>query len=158
MNKKDNKNNKDKIHVITRAVIVDQGHLLLCKTADLPNPFFYLPGGHIEHSESAEQAILRELSEELGSPCTLKRFLGCLEYQFDPGYSSACHNHEYTLIFEAKSTITLSDKLPKVENHIELHWFPIEDLEKIDFRAPPLAKLIPKWLNSDNHNAFAKYC
>ena len=71
------------IHVLSRAVIIDQGHLLVCQTLDLPNNFYFLPGGHVEHGESAEQTVLRELVEECGSVCTIKRFLGCLEYSFD---------------------------------------------------------------------------
>jgi ADP-ribose pyrophosphatase YjhB (NUDIX family) len=49
------------IHVLSRAVIIDQGHILLCKTLDLPVSFYFLPGGHVKHGESVESAVLRSL-------------------------------------------------------------------------------------------------
>ena len=45
---------KDGIHVLARAVIIDQDNILLCQTLDLPVSFYFLPGGgHVEHEESA---------------------------------------------------------------------------------------------------------
>ena len=66
----DNKNN---IHVLSRAVTMDRDHILVCKTLDLPISFYFLPGGHVEHGESAEDAVLRELFEESGAHCNIKR-------------------------------------------------------------------------------------
>lgn len=63
---------KDNIHVLSRAVIIDQGHILLCKALNLPQQLLCLPGGHIEHGESAEAAVLRELLEESGFEFTLR--------------------------------------------------------------------------------------
>lgn len=141
------KNNK-KICVTTRAAITHQGNILLCKTLDLPISFYFLPGGHVEHGESAKSSLLRELQEETGVACKISKFLGCLEYRFEPGHSSICHNHEYSFIFQAESEHLQSDqKILCPEQHIELVWMPIDDLQKIDFRAEPLKKLLPSWLN-----------
>ena len=66
--------NKKGIHVLSRGVIVDQGHILLAYDPR-PHPFHYyelnrhfydLPGGHIEFQESAENALIREIKEETG--------------------------------------------------------------------------------------------
>jgi ADP-ribose pyrophosphatase YjhB (NUDIX family) len=146
---------KDKIHVVSRAVIMDKDHILVCKTCDLPVPFYFLPGGHVEHGESAEQAILRELLEETGKKFNVKRFLGCLEYSFEPGYSSICHNHEYNFIFEVDTPLKFGDSLPKLEAHIELMWLPLSTIGNIDFRAEPLQNLIPKWLKTDASHVFS---
>jgi 8-oxo-dGTP diphosphatase len=150
-------NDKNKIHVLSRAVIIDCGHILLCKTLDLKNNFYFLPGGHVEHGESAELALLRELVEETGGSGTIKKFLGCLEYSFEPGHSSICHNHEYNFIFEVESEdLKLQNKIPQLENHIELVWVPFTEITEIDFRAEPLKKLIHKWLNpNDNDNFYS---
>lgn len=138
---------KNHIHVLSRAVIIDQEHILLCKTLDLKIGFYFLPGGHIEHGESAQAALLRELSEETGAGCMIKRFLGCLEYSFKPGHSSICHNHEYNFVFEAESDLLKFDyKMPHIESHIELVWMPLDKLSLIDFRAKPLRRLVPEWL------------
>lgn len=140
---------KNNIHVLSRAVIIDNDHILLCKTADLVKKFYYLPGGHVEHAESLENALLRELIEETGAKCKIKRFLGCLEYSFEPGHSSICHNHEYNFIFEVKSnTLKVDSEIPQLEAHIDLNWMPLGKLQKIDFRPAPLKKLIPDWLKT----------
>jgi 8-oxo-dGTP diphosphatase len=94
--------NKNNIHVLSRAVIIDQNHILLCKTLDLQENFYFLPGGHVEHGESVEISLLRELVEETASEGKIKRFLGCLEYSFEFGANSICHNHEYNFIFEVR--------------------------------------------------------
>jgi len=138
------------IHVLSRAVILDQGHILLCKTLDLDPPFYFLPGGHIDHEESAEKAVIRELQEEAGVLCEIKRFLGALEFRFDLGHNSICHNHEYNFIFEVISDELHKDKgVPQIEKHIKLLWVPLEQLNEIDFRAEPLREWLPKWLNGN---------
>ena len=141
------------IHVLSRAVIINQNHILLCKTTDLPLNFYFLPGGHIEHGESAETALLRELVEETGAKSCIKRFLGCLEYSFELGQNSKCHNHEYNFVFEAVAeTLTVDNKLPQREKHIELIWIPFSEIAKIDFRAEPFKTLVPLWLTSSSAN------
>ncbi|HUX78294.1 MAG TPA: NUDIX domain-containing protein [Alphaproteobacteria bacterium] len=146
---------KNNIHVLSRAVIIDQNHILVCKTRDLPISFYFLPGGHVEHGESAETAVLRELFEESGSQCTIKRFLGCLEYSFEPGHSSICHNHEVNFFFEADSDdLKIQNPIASREEHIELIWLPLREVGSIDFRPEPLKTLILQWLDSNVNNAF----
>ena len=102
----------------------------------MPLNFYFLPGGHIEHGESAEKALLRELVEETGAQSCIKRFLGCLEYSFEPGQNSKCHNHEYNLVFEAAAeTLKVDNKLLQGEKHIELTWIALSQIAEIDFRA-----------------------
>jgi 8-oxo-dGTP diphosphatase len=146
---------KNNIHVLSRGVIIDQDNILLCRTLDLPISFYFLPGGHVEHGESVERSLLRELMEETGAHCKIKRFLGCLEYSFEPGHSSICHNHEYNFIFEAESeSLKIEKKIPQLETHIELIWIPLHQLSEIDFRAEPLRELVPQWLKTPASNVF----
>lgn len=146
---------KNNIHVLSRGVIIDQGHILLCRTLDLSVSFYFLPGGHVEHGESVETSLLRELMEETGAHCKIKRFLGCLEYIFEPGHSSICHNHEYNFIFEAESeSLKSNNKIPQLEKHIELIWVPLHQLSEIDFRAEPLRELVPQWLKTPASDVF----
>jgi 8-oxo-dGTP diphosphatase len=146
---------KNNIHVLSRGVIIDQEHILLCKTLDLPISFYFLPGGHVEHGESATQSLIRELMEEAGAHVKIKRFLGVLEYSFEPGHNSICHNHEYNFIFELESDFLKKHiKIPRLEPHIELCWIPIHGLEKIDFRPEPMRDLLPRWLKSEANYLF----
>jgi 8-oxo-dGTP pyrophosphatase MutT (NUDIX family) len=146
---------RNAIHVLSRAVIMDQGHILLCKTLDLPKSFYFLPGGHIEYGESAEAAVIREVLEESGAQCSLKRFLGCLEHSFEPGHSSICHNHEYNLIFEAESpSLKRNIPIPQQEDHIQLLWMSLSAINEIDFRPHPLKILVPQWLDTIESEKF----
>lgn len=142
------------IHVLSRGVFIDSGHILLCRTLDLKNNFFFLPGGHIEHQESAEKALIRELKEETGNEFYIKGFLGCLEHSFEPGHNSICHNHEYNLVFEvASNNLSSKDKIPQVEKNIELIWVPFNQLSELDFRPGQFfVELISKWLNNASSN------
>lgn len=146
---------KNNIHVLSRGVIIDQDHILLCRTLDLPISFYFLPGGDVEHGESVEASLLRELVEETGVHCKIKRFLGFLEYSFEPGHSSICHNHEYNFIFEAESESFKSNhKILQLEAHIELIWVSLDQLSKIDFRAEPLKEIVPQWLKKPASDIF----
>jgi len=145
----------DKIHSLSRAVIIDQGHVLLCQTLDLDPPFYFLPGGHIEHKESAQEAILRELMEEANAPARIKRFLGVLEHSFTPGHNSICHSHEYNFYFEVESDSLKFPMHPQqMEKHIVLSWFPLKDLDQIDLRPSPIRALLSQWLGDPHTSKF----
>jgi 8-oxo-dGTP diphosphatase len=146
------------IHVQARAVIIIDQHILLCKTVGLDHNFYFLPGGHVEHHESAKKAMERELLEEIGFQFEITRFLGCLEYSFDPKEKmhAKCHTHEYNLIFEAHSDLLTDPHVPlmQLEQHIETAWVAMDQLADIDVRPEPLVELIPKWLGSDLNDAY----
>lgn len=149
---------KQNIHILSRAVVTDEGHILLCKTIGLSPDFFFLPGGHIEQNESAEQAVLRELKEESGFTFSIRRFLGSLEHSFEPGKNSICHSHECNLIFEAYSPELKSNQpIPQLEERIELFWIPLAQLNTIDLRPAPFKTLIAEWLTQDMNNAFQSH-
>ena len=140
---------KNHIHVLIRGIILDVGHILLCKTLDLPANCCFLPGGHVEYGEGAEAAVLRKLQQEGGVACAVKRFLGCLEHSFEPGHNGICHNHEYNLVFElASEEVNASMPLPQCEENIALSWMPLSALSEIDFRPEPLKTIMPEWLYS----------
>lgn len=148
-------NTKTHIHVLSRAVVIDEDHILLCKTLDLPISFYFLPGGHVEYGESVETSLLRELVEEAGVESRIKRFLGILEYSFEPGHSSICHNHEYNFIFEVESNaLKINRPIKQLEPHLELVWMPLSKIAEIDFRAEPLKTLLPEWLKAAPNDAF----
>ena len=100
---------------------MDQNKVLLCKVLDPDMHFYFLPGGHVKHGESVQHALLRELREETGFECRIKKFLGCLEYSFKPDNDNVCHNHEYNFVFQAESKdLTCNKKISCPEKHIKL--------------------------------------
>lgn len=149
-------NSNKNIHTLARAIIIDQGKILLAHHPGWKQGHFYLPGGHIEHGESAQQAVLRELDEEMGIAFKIERFLGCLEYSFIPNLGTkVCHSHEYNFLFLATSSDISADKLPEQkEEHVAFVWLPLQDLATAYLLPAPLVQLIPVWLNEQNKQAF----
>ena len=112
------------IEFIARAVIEEDGKILLCHGLGKPNWFF--PGGHIEIGESAPDALLREIEEELGVTGTIIQFLGASENTFE---LKGEHTQEVNLVFE----VTLDEKkrTKSKENHIEFAWFTREEMKDL---------------------------
>jgi 8-oxo-dGTP diphosphatase len=145
----------NKICSLARAVIIDHDYILLCKTRDLENNFYFLPGGHIEHNETAQQALKRELLEETGFGFKIGNFLGCLEHIFAPRSLSLCHNHEYNFIFKAESRdLDSTQPIPKIEHHIDVVWVQLNYIENINLKPAPLKRLIDKWYNASVNGTF----
>ncbi len=148
-------NHNQHIHVLSRAVIINEGHILLAyDPRETPNHyyepgvrFYYLPGGHIEFQESAEGTLLRELFEESGYDIYIENFLGIIENSWEfPGDEVCCHTHEINLIFHAQFMDDLGTTvIPQKEEHVALKWIPLSELPGIDLRPEDLKELIPEW-------------
>ncbi len=52
-------------------VIIHDGKLLAMH--DENSPYYYLPGGRVKYGETAEEAVLREMKEELDVDCKIDR-------------------------------------------------------------------------------------
>ncbi len=61
---------------MTREVILKNGKILVVKTLGTTNTF--LPGGHIEIGERAEDALKREIKEEINQQAQIKEHLGAI--------------------------------------------------------------------------------
>ncbi len=131
------------IEVISRAVCVSNGHMLLCHTKGLPHT--YLPGGHVEFNERVADSLVRELDEELGLKTKVVRFLGAVEHAYNRGAERFC---EINLVFEVAPAGLSAPVVPKSqEDYIEFRWVPMADLAKCDLEPHLLRKLIPGWLS-----------
>ena len=108
---------------VAAAVIVDNGRILSAQRGhgDLAGGWEF-PGGKAEPGETAEQACVREIQEELGvRVCDLAPFVS-LEYDYD-----AFHMHLDTFtcrIAEGEGPITLSD-------HLGMRWLGPDDLDDV---------------------------
>ena len=144
------------IHVLSRAVIIKDGQFLMC--VNTTASFYFLPGGHIEHGESATCALERELKEELGVVCKARLFLGCFEYSFIPNNPDKCHSHEYNFIYLVDAPDLYGHTVPcSPEDHTVFAWVPIASLHDVDFRPHALKKVLMEWLEADHSNAFKSH-
>jgi 8-oxo-dGTP diphosphatase len=113
------------------AALVDRDRVLLARRA--PQKRWYanlwdLPGGHVETGETEAQAVVREVSEELGVIIS------------EPTGSPVTHLFDYassgTPIVDL-SVWLVTNWVGDVKNnspreHLELRWFTPKDLLKID--------------------------
>lgn len=128
--------------IIARAVIRRDGRLLLAR--DRKHQWSFLPGGHVEPGEPVAEALVREISEELGVHADVGDFAGVVEY----GYvADGVPHHELNLVFE----VAIAEAAAvSQEDHIEFRWLPLDELADADIRPQPLkaallAGVTPFW-------------
>jgi len=92
------------------------------------------PGGKIENDETKEDAIIREINEELGIEIIVDSEFCTVEHKY-PDFSLTMHSFICSILI---SNITLSE-------HIDLKWMKINELASLDWAAadiPIVDKLI----------------
>lgn len=115
------------IETIARGVCICDGEILLCKAKKSRSS--YLPGGHIEFGETAREALVREIREELGVECSTGDFLGAVENRFDQhGKPHAEINLVFRLDFAPDTLSDLRSRLSSQEEWIEFVWWPLSEL------------------------------
>ena len=119
-----------KIEVVA-AIIKNNGSILCCKRE--VNKFAYLsekwefPGGKLEESETQEEALIREIDEEL------EMVIYDIEFAL-----TVVHKYEdFELIMHAFKVSTTQTKF-KLHAHKEAIWTPLEKLNKYDWAAADL--------------------
>lgn len=113
------------LRFVAAALIVRDGEVLICqRRPDQPMALQWeFPGGKIEAGESAEQALARELDEELG----IKATVGPLVTRIRHNYR---HGGAVDLQFFAVREFT-----GELENRIfaQLRWTQLQELPEYDF-------------------------
>ncbi len=116
------------IQVIARAVIIDDGHILLTCSTNGSKRYTYLPGGHVELGEPSKVALLRELTEELGvTDANITRLLGTHESLWHDSTNTL--QHEINIIFATDVPGFSRHETPaSQEAHISFVWAPLDQL------------------------------
>ena len=114
------------------AILLDGGRILAMR--DERSPYFYLPGGRVKMGERAEDAVLREVREELGIEARIDRPLWLSQAFFTEDVDQMDF-HELCLYFlvDASGTDLLArgDRFPGRERHHShpFEWLPFERLK-----------------------------
>ncbi|MTN80547.1 NUDIX domain-containing protein [Turicibacter sanguinis] len=123
---------------VVGAIILSEADEVLCALRSpemsLPN-YWEFPGGKIEVGESIQEAVIREIKEELN--CEIEAFDIFNDY-----------THEYEHIFVNLITVMckLVNGIPTASEHSELKWIPKQDLKSLHW-APadiPAVELLSK--------------
>lgn len=85
------------------AMIISEGKILAMK--DERSPYYYLPGGRVEIGETAENAVVREVQEELGITPEILRPLWLNQAFFTEDVDNI-HYHELCIYFLMDTTNT----------------------------------------------------
>ena len=120
--------------LIARAILIRQNRGLLGRGDD--EDFWTLPGGHIEPGEMSGQALLREVSEELGvAKARLGHLIWIVENHFI--YQGQRH-HEvgfyYSVEIPADALPICDGEFTGPEPGVCFHWFPTSEIASIDVR------------------------
>ncbi|GGY63776.1 DNA mismatch repair protein MutT [Streptomyces omiyaensis] len=109
--------------VVVAAALLDRGRLLAARRsapAELAGRW-ELPGGKVEPGERPEDALVRELREELGVEAeTAERIPG--EWPLKPGY-----------VLRVWTARLLSGEPRPLEDHDELRWLARDELDTVDW-------------------------
>lgn len=114
------------------AVIIDDNNILAMR--DERSPYYYLPGGRVKLHETAEDAVIREVKEELGADGKIVRPLWLNQGFFTEDAANEKF-HEiciYFLIDIAQSDFPSKDNKFTLYEHNHTHefeWLPFEKLK-----------------------------
>ncbi|WP_258728390.1 8-oxo-dGTP diphosphatase MutT [Bacillus atrophaeus] len=118
---------------VAAAVIQNDNNMILCAlrspTMSLAN-LWEFPGGKLEEGENAQEALVREIEEELGC-------------KIEAGEVIADIHHEYEKVIVNLISIRakIVDGEPVAKEHAELRWVPVSELESLEWAPADLPTL-----------------
>lgn len=137
------------IETIARGVLLRAGRLLVCMPAK--GGRCYLPGGHVEFGETARQALVREIAEEMGREAAAGEFLAVSENAFT---QNGCPHCEINLIFRLDIPGLDPDSDPAAaEDWIRFRWVPLNGLAEANLLPAHLIADLPRWLAAPGAHA-----
>ncbi|WP_209122198.1 (deoxy)nucleoside triphosphate pyrophosphohydrolase [Alkalihalobacillus sp. BA299] len=124
---------------VVGAVIINESNQILCalrsKTMSMPNHWEF-PGGKIEKGENKEEALIREIDEELGCSIHVKEKIADTHYQNE---SLVVHLHTYIA--------NIIDRIPVAREHAQLKWVSVAELNKLNWAPADLPTV--QWLQQN---------
>jgi len=132
------KDNAEKyyFHILSRGIIIDSDYILVAKAKNADNTF--LPGGHLEFNENLKESLKREIMEEIGINCNIGEYIGCVEAQW---IENNITNQEINHVFMVNG-INKQLKIKSKENHLDIFWIKINDMEKENLLPKSIRKIV----------------
>ena len=110
------------------AMIINDGRILAMK--DEVSPYYYLPGGRVQLHETAEEALLREIREEMKLECRILRPLW-LNQAFFIEKTSGERFHEICIYYLLELPGISGSDFSFIEKgrRNSFEWIPFEELK-----------------------------
>lgn len=125
------------VETIARGVAVRDGKVLVCRAKGGKST--YLPGGHIEFGETAAEALVREVREELGVESQAGKFLGVVENSF---LQHGRPHSEINLVYALELAPDVANDPVAQEDWIEFEWCEIAKLESANLLPAEMARFV----------------
>lgn len=134
---------KRAVEVIARGVCIVDGKILLCYGRK--SGISYLPGGHVEFGETAREALVREIREEMGCSSRATTYLGTCEHQF---FQQGEPHTEINLLFTLEIPALTDTTDPAAEESwIGFRWVELAQLQDASFQPDALIAVLPQWID-----------
>lgn len=116
-------------------LIIHNGHILIMK--DETSPYYYIPGGRVSLHESAEEAIKREIKEELRIDVCINRMLWLAESFFvEETNGETFHEIAFYFLLDLVDTSIFERSNPFVlkengEQRLRFYWKLLTELKDL---------------------------
>lgn len=141
--------NRATLPVRVRAVIIQDQKILCIKRVKARETFWCCPGGAVEKGESQEQALTREIKEELGVDIKVKELYFNFASQKLETIGQMEHFYMCDIVSGTLGTGT-GPEFTKNSGYVgtyQLEWVELKNIQNIDFRPRQLAEEIYKKLS-----------
>lgn len=120
------------------ALIVEEGKLLVVEDED----GFYTIGGAIQVGERTEEAVIREVKEELGVKAQARQLAFVVENRFEQA-GVHFHNIEFHYLVDLLEDAPLT--MQEDERQLPCRWIALDDLHTVDLKPAFLKSSLPEW-------------
>ncbi len=136
------------------AIVLDGNERILLVDAD---DFWFIPGGHVELMELAQETVRREMEEELGFTPESERLLWVVEDFYH--YGDDVHEVAMYFLVRPPADCDLLDGRETImlyEEGLEFmaKWLPLDSLPDVDLRPSCLIELLQDIPDSPRHVVF----
>jgi len=132
-----------KVRISAKAIIIQDGHLLVIRNRDSSGDWYTLPGGGQERGETLTAALNRECLEEIGSGVTVGRIRFVRDYiAKNHEFAAEDDSHQVEVMFECQLTSApgLGAKPDSMQTGVE--WLELRDLSNHRLYPKALQRLL----------------
>ncbi len=112
-------------HVVVAAAVIRRGEKIFCACRGGNGPLAHkweFPGGKLESAENGEQAVVREIREELSCTIAVDSYLMTVEHDY-PTFHITMHAYACHLV----------DGEPVIGEHTDSKWLTVSELPTLQW-------------------------